>query len=501
MHTRLISIQIVYAWLCLFGDIFAVNATNTVHTADPPRGIELYHQIGCVACHDPQPDYHPPWIDANQELPSITSPGVPISTAGFASSKALAAYLLKPESPTMPDMGLSTMEADALAAYLYPRFKKQAPIKFERANLHDPNVERRLNLLRCVACHSRGNRGGPEPGRAVYFSSFASVDFGDEGRLPPTLTGVGRKLKLNALEKIIRGQGAARPYMATRMPDFGAGQAAWLSEALIRADGGMKIRERDIFFYGRNMYGRQLMDASSANSKGCITCHNLNGRRSLGIPAMDLALSPARLQPQWFQDYLLRPQRFRPGTRMPPLFDPETVARGRKAGTPYPEIAHIWTYLKEIDQSPLPKGMEKQDLFELIPKDRPIVFRTFMDQVGMSAIAVGFPEGIHAAFDAERCQWRIIWKGRFLDAEPTWLDRFAPPARPLGAAVKRLDLPVPQDAVFKGYTLDEQGIPSFLYQSNGQLMTDRLVPDGQGTFLRIVDSESGDNPRREKITW
>ena len=55
-----------------------------------------------------------------------------------------------------------------------------------------------------------------------------------------------------------------------------------------------------------------------------------------------------------------------------------------------------------------------------------MLLRTFMEGVGTHAIAVGYPEGVHAAFDALKIRFFLVWRGRFLDAESTWADCYTP---------------------------------------------------------------------------
>ena len=50
---------------------------------------------------------------------------------------------------------------------------------------------------------------------------IGEADLGDEGRLPPHLTGVGDKLQPEWLREVLLNKGTARSYMATRMPQFG----------------------------------------------------------------------------------------------------------------------------------------------------------------------------------------------------------------------------------------------------------------------------------------
>lgn len=384
---------------------------------DITRGRELFHTMGCVACHEPEAGYAAPNAIAGVAQPAIQFHSKPLGQSGAKYRREwLADYIQHPidyrPSGLMPDLGVSDQEAADLAAYLIPKENpdgawllgavadddEQTLRNASRAgaalisslgcaNCHqigskqlkrinakpltelvgrtdfgcldktpgkgiphytiDDNQRRAMamaitylpsarplnasaaamrlmTVLNCQACHERDNAGGPEPGRAVYFDS--TEELGDEGRFPPRLTGVGAKLLPAALEQVINGQGAVRPYMLTRMPSFGANNAAMLSNLFIEADyhpkplkltkeDGMKISDDQLFFYGRNMYGRQLVgipDENSTGAMGCITCHDLRGERSLGVRALDLAHVYERLRPEWFLDYLSDPASLRP---------------------------------------------------------------------------------------------------------------------------------------------------------------------------------------------
>ncbi len=212
-----------------------------------------------------------------------------------------------------------------------------------------------------------------------------------------------------------------------------------------------------------------------AKGLACIACHGLKDRKSLGPPVIRLTHTVERLQPEYFKELLLNPQATQTGTMMPPMFI------GRKKADQ--EIESIWTYLKEIEGQPLPEGLISTEDFELKPEKagRPMVFRSFITGAGSHAIGVGFPQGIHAAFDAAQARWAMVWKGRFLDALNNWQSREMLPIKPLGTAVKML----PEEGgvrEFTGYKLDKQGVPTFLYQIDGKPAEDTLRPvkNGQG---------------------
>ena len=339
-----------------------------------------------------------------------------------------------------------------------------------------------LAELNCFACHERDGYGGIEDGRRPYFTVTFDAELGDEGRIPPTLTGVGAKLTAKGLHEIMVEGKTVRPYMATRMPKFDEGRMATLAKQFKEVDTltqDVNIDVTGLLHHHRNRYGRELMGTEGLS---CISCHGLQGEKSLGIPAIDLALTTERLEPEWFMAYMLDPPSLRPGTRMPSFFEGNKSTFTKLfGGNAVQQVEALWIYLRELDQTRLPVGMEGNEDYTLEPTDRPIVLRTFMKGVGTHAIAVGYPEGINIAFDALNVRLALAWKGAFIDAESTWSDRFSPFAEPLGKEVHELmagmpfavlpteDSPWPEavgrDAGyrFKGYTLDENGIPTFHY--------------------------------------
>ena len=132
------------------------------------------------------------------------------------------------------------------------------------------------------------------------------------------------------------------------------------------------------------------------------------------------------------------------------------------------------------------------------------MLRTFVATAGTHAIAVGFPQKSHFAFDAQTCRLAELWKGKFLNAHGTWFDRFTPPAVPLGknqvvlpargfvSAAQETPAALPSNGQdpkrpnveFRGYRLDRQGVPTFLYALNGLQVEDRIAPDGKRALRR-----------------
>lgn len=410
------------------------------------KGREAFSQLKCAACHSLSDEIAEPM------------PRIPIrkNDAGCLSSKRPA---------SAPWYGLTSRQRKSIQKALN-----------EKAPAEHLGLEEHLASLNCMACHSRDDLGGIEDGRLPYFAATIEADLGDEGRIPPTLTGVGAKLTSKGLSSMLVGDGSVRPYMATRMPQFGESQVGSLPVKFLELDHNPNAPEMDVsglLLHHRNRYGRQLL---GTDGFGCVECHNLYGAKSLGIPAIDLATIPDRIQPSWFKQFVLDPYELRPGTRMPTFFDDgESPIRRVLRGNVDQQIEAMWIYLKEIDQTRLPVGMEDRGNFELVPTERPIILRTFMKGIGNHAIAVGYPEGVHIAFDALDVRLKLAWRGQFMDAESTWADRFSPLASPLGeeqflfpsgpivATSPDLTLQGEENIQFRGYRLDKNGVPTFMY--------------------------------------
>ena len=446
------------------------------------EGAKLFSRLNCANCHD------------TPKLKVQRAVAISLDDLGLKGG-----CLAPKPSARAPHFHLSAAQRTAITAALQAKPK---PWTARDRALH------RMRQLNCTACHTREALGGPDATRDKLFLTTGN-DLGDEGRLPPLLTGVGAKLTESALRQVLRGDAAIRPYMSTRMPDFGEAHAKFLAPQLATADARANVkptpRDGNENKVGRNRYGRELVGTKGLN---CITCHQLGGHKSLGIQALDLASAPGRLRPEWFRDYLINPAAFRPGTRMPSFWP------GGKAVSPIfgrnteRQIDSLWVYLNELDQTRLPEGLEKKGGFELKPTDRPIVFRTFMEGAGTHAIAIGFPAGVHAAFDSETVGWTTLWRGKFLDAESTWDDRFTPLAEPLGTNVIKLasgpavsaalkdNAPWPKDGLdFRGYRLAKTGSPTLLYRHGKTEITDTLAPKNKG-LQRVMTFGPG-----QEILW
>lgn len=446
-----------------------------------PDGRAAFAARNCAACHD---DGQGATVRMSKPLAQVR-PG---------------SGCLAPQPPvSAPDFSLSVDQMRALTAALRLVQGSSSP-----TFTAEQRVSARLEQLNCYACHEWRGRGGVEAVRAESFSTAdsAAESLGELGRLPPKLDQAGRKLTSAWLEKLLwAGGGGVRPYLTVRMPRIGREAAgdlvAVLGEAC-RPATPQVIDTSGTLGHQRFATGLLLIGTGKGGI-GCVACHGLGERNPPGVRAINLSHTAKRIRPEYFKALLLDPQGMQPGTIMPPLL------ASRKGAEK--EIESLWTYLKEFDQSPrLPEGLAVAGAFELKPavEGRPIVFRTFLEGAGTHAIAVGYPTGVHVAFDAYEVRWGVVWRGGFLDAMANWEERTMPPVKPLGDSKKMFSprMPLAQlrsavdpwpvacgaeaGYVFKGYRLGTDGVPVLRYRIGAIDVEDVVRPDEAGTGLRRV---------------
>ncbi|WP_437192115.1 family 16 glycoside hydrolase [Planctomicrobium sp. SH527] len=370
-------------------------------------------------------------------------------------------------------------------------------------------IHQTLTSMNCLACHDRQGIGGPESVRNELFIS-TQPEMGDEGRLPPTLNGIGDKLQDQWLKTVLDKGARTRPYMLTRMPAFGGANTGHLLKPLIDADRrtGEQLAtfsepEIRVKSTGRHLVGN--------GGLGCIKCHTFGDKKSSGIQAISMTEMTSRLREDWFLRYVYDPQKYRPGTRMPTGFpNGEAVVKDVYHGSNQQQISAIWKYLSDGNKAGLPDGLVAQ-LIELKPEKEPIIYRNFIQGVSPRAIAVGYPEKVNLAWDANDLCLKLIWHNRFLDAAMHWSGRGTGSQAPLGDHVLNFEPQIPfavlanRDTAwptqspwqqpgfqFQGYQLDELGRPTFRYQTPFGKIEDKLIP---------VAKNQQEGAFRRQLTW
>jgi len=289
------------------------------------------------------------------------------------------------------------------------------------------DLERALLRDRCLSCHVRDGRGGLAP--AVKATLATTEDLGDEGRLPPDLTGVGRRLRPEWLRKVLVEGHSVRPYLRVRMPKVDAERAAEYVEWFGRVDGATTAPPPP-FDVDRVHRGQQLAGTGGRN---CITCHGVAGYPSVGVGGMDLAIQHERLQPQWLRSWLLEPTKLRPGTRMPALW-------WQQDEQAHAEVDAVMAWLALGSAAPLPPGLKVAPGSTLLmPGERPLLHGAFLAGVSARCLAVGSSTRVHFAYDLATPRLVWVWRGDFLDGSGTWNGRAGKLVKPAGDDWRVLD--------------------------------------------------------------
>ena len=439
------------------GELKGVAKWPAPDEAGVERGRELVESLNCAACHTIEKTKPAPVVKLDGKADRIcysveAHAGLPHYALNEGQRASLDLFLANPESPDKTQTTLAAMN--------------------------------------CFACHSRDGVGGPGPETAPFFHGDEAL--ADSGRFPPPLTGIGHKLERDWMEGVLSGKEGSRvrPYLKTQMPNYPA-HARLLADWFEKVDA--KPDAQPIAHKGADTEaGRKLL--GTVGGVNCITCHQWDERPSLGIQALDLASLNGRLRPEWLRSYLLNPSEYRPGTLMPPLWPGgHSTVPDVLGGDTEKQIASIWKFISEGEGAPDGFPEHGSSEFDLVPTDRPIVMRTFLEGAGTKAILVGFPVGIHLAIDGNSGQPALAWRGPFFNAYQTWYSRQAPIEKPLSEEIYAF--PKGQgESRFLGYLLDENGNPTFLTQRDGREISDKFEILN-GALVRTVTWENGTAPQ------
>ncbi|MAD79890.1 MAG: hypothetical protein CMJ50_03465 [Planctomycetaceae bacterium] len=527
------------------------------------RGSELFHSIGCVACHSPRGE------NGVERLPTRSVPLGKIEQK--YNVNGLIAFLEDPHSvrPSgrMPNMQLSHWEAIDIAHYLlikpsgqiepvssfrldrtlaekgksqfrrlgcgqchvdlinqdqsqrndiqhsdrdYPSFANpplaavrtdqgclsgnvgawprydldesqrsamRDAIQREPTELTDrQQIALTLATYNCVTCHQRGELGGVSPERDEYFQT-TNPNLGPQGRIPPRLTGVGAKLKPKWMRQVLVSGRTIRPYLLTRMPQYGADNVAHLVDLFQNVD-----RLPELTFAGFTDLKQMKKSGSELAGTGglnCIACHTFQQRPAATMSSVDLTEMAERLHKNWFHRYMLDPQRLSTNTVMPSFWPGgRAIRKDILDGDTDLQVEAMWQYLLDGRQARSPRGLVRKPI-ELVARDEAVMLRRRYQGIGKRGIGVGYPNQINLAFDAEQMRLAMIWKGKFADPGGVWRSQGHGTVRPLGRDLFRFAVgPELDDAVnpwpvdegrppqhqFKGYDLDSLQRPILKYR-------------------------------------
>ena len=419
-----------------------------------PEGRKNFIEFGCANCH----------TDLKLKAAPASALADLTSTQGCLSDKAKGHA-----EKNWPNFHLNDDQRKLLRIVLPSIEKIQLNAKQQ--------LDKSLAGLNCIACHDRTGVGGIPEARQEYFTSDVE-GLGNEGRIPPPLNLTGAKLRPQTLENVLLKGDRLRPYLHTRMPQFGQENVRHLMELFAQVDQMETIDLPQV----PDMAIAKEAGRTMVGSEGftCIACHDFNGQKS-AVGGFELLSLPQRLQKNWYVHYMLNPAHFRPGIIMPAYWPHGTSLRQDiLGGDSLQQIQAIWTYLEDGRQVKAPAGLSRQSP-ELRVADEAVIARGRGSSAGYRGIAVGYPNRVNLAFDSEQMNLKILWQGDFANADNGRFSVRGEKRIELDAGVpfhrlKNPDEPWPwkrkTDYLFpqshgyqyRGYYLDKQKRPTFMYQ-------------------------------------
>lgn len=491
----------------LIGDHQPQHAEFVPNDALAMSGQKFFRELSCAGCHTL------PGIDPAPRVVSLRNANLTRGCLSTASGPG-------------PRFHLTDRQVKAINASL------QAEPEAEPASLV---IAKTMTALRCIACHVRDDYGGvPDEYNAFFTGSEHGL--GDDGRIPPPLTVVGAKLRPEWMKKVLFDGESVRPYMATRMPQYGSANLEHLTSLLAQTDvmtsKAMNIPPAENRSPSEQELEKQLRSAGREllGDKGlsCIACHKFNGKPAISNQGLDLMTTVPRLQPGWFNRYLRSPGDFRPRTVMPSAW-PNGIAVHKTIldGDTDRQIEAIWYYLSLGTSAADPPGIRPANT-KLAVGDRAEVHRGRSRVAGFRGIAVGLPERISYAINAETGTLSAIWQGDFINVNwsgqgsgdfqpsntPVTLpqdvsfahladERAAWPIMPVMTKEARTNpdplYPKNVGYQFRGYFLDGKGIPTFQYRIGTIDVEDRSVAGGSADHPRLKRVLTLQSPTRQTV--
>ena len=451
------------------------NQHSPAFVLDPSAaaiGKAKFRDLGCIDCH--------------HETESETVP----RWRGWTRRTAMKLSQVDPDRGCLsgvtgiwPEYTLSSAQRGAIQTAIT---KLQDPLSTSQ------QITVTLQALRCYACHERDGVGGISDERDPFFLT-TNENLGPQGRIPPPLTNVGAKLKPKWLRQVLVSGRAIRPYMETRMPQYGTEHVAHLVDLFQQADELPQVRMHQ-FDDPKEIrkIGTELVGSGGLN---CIACHTFQQKPALTMPALDLTEMADRLHKEWFFDYMRSPQTISPNTVMPSFWPGgKAIRKEILNGDTDQQISAVWEYLQDGRQARVPRGLRREPIELLASHDRAAMLRRSYPGIGKRGIGVGYPSGVNLAFDAEQLRIAMIWKGKFADPGGVWRSQGHGTVRPLGSDLLRFEAGPELDSAespwvvddrrppqhrFTGYFLDQMDRPTFTYQLDDITVKD-FAMGGQG---------------------
>jgi len=303
---------------------------------DPARGQALLATEGCLNCH-------------------VQADAVPAAPLAQVAQETGAGCLGDDEAArgSAPDYALTPDDRAALRAFLAGGLEPLG------RRCLDEFAERRIDRLRCAACHARDGVDSAwtrlRDARATLAAAF--VDAPAEApptmyadRPAPHLTQAGDKLRPEWMAPFIAGPGAPlRPWLHLRMPGF-SWNADLIAQGLAQGHGHPPTTPADApADAALAAIGDQLLHGGDAFI--CTQCHAIGARPATQVfehPGTDLAATPGRLRHAFYMRWMHDPARIE-AVGMPQFGDDRGLTgKPFLDGRAAPQYDAIWHHLRSV---------------------------------------------------------------------------------------------------------------------------------------------------------
>jgi mono/diheme cytochrome c family protein len=257
-------------------------------------------------------------------------------------------------SERAPQFGL--VDADRAAIRDFIEASRVSPVQDSAIDV----AEAQFRRLNCIACHTRDAQTDAWSSLRSEIESIESKHplghdvlamSGDQAR--PSLTWVGEKLRTDWMAKFIAGEISykPRPWLAARMPSFGAARGNVIAVGLALEHGiipnaaapELKFDER-LAGIGRKLAGRN-------GGFSCNACHAIGTApptSAFEAQGVNFANVHERMRFDFYTRWVRSPQHYEPGTRMPQYRDAQgkTALKEFENGDADRQFRAIWEYLR-----------------------------------------------------------------------------------------------------------------------------------------------------------
>ncbi len=294
---------------------------NLLTGGDVSRGLKLIESLRCRSCHTSSDTSK--GSSSKTETPRLALTG---------SSNWQTNCLDQPDpKKNIPGFGLTSQQRGELKTYFASVAKSEPSRKTDQAEKSLSNRQIAMSLVEnnCTGCHARDWESGNLKRAMQAIAHQPDLAPKLAALLPPALSGVGDKLKDQALIDSIRRKGTARrPWLEVRMPhyQFPELQLDQLVSHLVASD---RIPERQLpakehvdDLATRAAVGRLV----TSDGFGCQSCHQIGSQLpptvALNARGTDLTMLGDRVRQQWFDRWVRNPVRIVSRMEMPAIQTP-----------------------------------------------------------------------------------------------------------------------------------------------------------------------------------